>query len=221
MADAHQVTLTHSLSGEVFDGVWDEYEIDLDMLHPGASWTVSMWHSDDNRACWARLRETVKCGDAMVLTIDGAPQLNGRVEAVVPQHSFEKGAQLVVSGRDLAGVAASWDAEPTISLRDSTLEDVLTQLFAPLGIRVVVGADADAARQVRSNLRPGPRGTARRSRRQRIDRFHVQPGEKVWQLAEKLCSRYGLLMWVGPDTTGQLAIIVDVPHYQQQATYQL
>jgi prophage tail gpP-like protein len=220
MALVHTATLTLADANVALD-VWDEYAVELDMLRAGSPWTFTLYHSDDAQSAWDKLLQVVKCGDAVVLRVDDAPQLNGRVESVTLQRSRDA-ESMTLSGRDLAGVAMSWDADPRkVNAKGQTLGAVLQQLLEPLGIPLHLGADPAVAREVQAGLRPSARGSTARSRRQTVDRFHVQPGEKPWPLAERLCRRYGLLLWVAPDPAGRLAAIVDAPAYDGPEVYAL
>ncbi len=192
---------------------WDRYTIALDMLQPGSPWTVTMWHSDTRQTTWNVLRSKVKMLDSVLVSIDGAPQLNGRIETFKTRVSRE-GATMEIGGRDLAGPALSWDADPTVRLRGLQLTAALEALFAPLGIPVLIGADVDQARIVQMGTTLGSRGVSRSSRRTPVcDRAAPQPGEKVWQLADEIARRLGYLLWTAPSQSGGLAVVVDRPAY--------
>jgi prophage tail gpP-like protein len=187
---------------------WDAYEVHLDMLNPGSGWMFSFWRSSQ----WDDIQDRTRIGDQVVVTIDGAAQLVGVVEDqhIVPDRG--QGARYVVSGRDYAGPAISAGAAPTLVLRNVTLQDALTRLFAPLGLQVVFGAQVDAVR-----LAPGVRAqrfrqTPRAQRRELIDRFRPRLGEKIWQTADSICRRMGYLLWTAPgDGTRGVTLRVDVP----------
>lgn len=83
---------------------WDRYTIALDMLQPGSPWTATMWRSDTRQTTWRVLRSKVKLLDRVMLTINGAPQLNGRIETFATRIS-RKSATMEIGGRDLAGPA--------------------------------------------------------------------------------------------------------------------
>lgn len=226
MADTSPVSLTLRESGVEID-TWDRYTVTLSMLDPGSPWTFSFWHSVTAQTAWAEVRRRVKLFSEIVVAIDGAPQLNGRVEAF-ETHGERSGATMLVSGRDLSGPALSWDATPTLGLRGQTLSDALRLLFAPLGIPVEIGVSADGAREVslrdnnRRSTRSG-RGYARPAptrRSRQVDLAHPKPGEKVWQVAEQITRRLGYLLWVAPSTTGSLAVIVDAPAFGTPPRYE-
>jgi prophage tail gpP-like protein len=217
---AHAVELSFRSNGTALD-TWDEYRVTLDMFMPGSPWTFTLWRSSAREAAWRRLLNSARLGDQVIFKIDGATQLNGRIERRRTVVSRE-GAQLVITGRDLAGPAIDWDADPRTTLRNVTLSDVLTALFRPLGLDVVIGASADAAREVQSRSRPGSHGAYSNPHRRskRVDLSHARPGERVWQVADSIVRRLGLMMWVAPSADGQLAVIVDVPQYEGEAAYQ-
>lgn len=216
MSISHEVTLTLS-SGLRLD-VWDEYRVEIDMLKAGSPYSFTLYRSDTAQSAWGVLLDNIKCGLSVVLAIDGAPQLNGRIENIALSRRNRE--SVTISGRDLAGVPMSWNADPRqVATHGQTLGDTLTRLFQPLGIPVVVGADADVSREVQGNIRRSRRGSRSRGPSQVVQKFRPKIGEKVWPLAEKLCRRHGLLLWVAPDTTGQLAVIVDKPAYDSPAIY--
>lgn len=242
MAFAHSVEVTLS-SGTSVD-VFDRYTIALDMMRAGNAWTVSMWHSADRRTAWPVLRREVKVGENCTLSIDGAAQMTGRIEAA-ETHTTREGSTLVISGRDLAGPAMSWDADPTVRLKGLSLSDALAALFAPMGVPLLI-TDAAAARAVHAGTNRAslgthhharPRATAstsrshsptrgvhrahRRHRAQPIDQSHPRAGEKVWALAEEMCRRIGYLMWVAPSADGGLCVVVDVPSFNTPDAYHL
>jgi prophage tail gpP-like protein len=228
----HEVALVLLDTGRVVD-VWDKYDVTLDMLTPGSPWTFSLWRSDERfsrninptnaRTAWTVVQDTVKVGGQIAFVIDGAVQLNGRIESY-DQVVDEEGEKLVISGRDLSGLALDWDADPRINLRNTPLETCLEQLFNRVGVSAIVTASADAQRNVQTRRRPGARSvsqTARRRRRARVDYSHARPDERVWQVAESIVKRLGLMMWVAPSMDGlyQMAVVVDVPDYDQAATF--
>jgi prophage tail gpP-like protein len=220
MADAHTVAVTLSDGSEV--DVWDRYTITLDMLRAGNAWTFSFWHTETLRTTWALMRAKVKCGDNLSVSVDGAAQVTGRIESIATHVDRKGGAVMIVSGRDLGGIAESWDADPTVRLRGLPLSDSLAALFAPLGIPVVVSADAAAVRAVQTGTTRNARGVSRSSthrRSQPVDRSHPRAGEKVWRLADEMCRRLGFLLWVAPCADGGLAVVVDVPAYDVPESY--
>ena len=235
MATAHTATVTLSSGTEV--DVFDRYTITLDMMRAGNPWTVSMWRSVSGarEASWEVLRREVKLGENVTLSIDGAAQVTGRIETLRTAAPDDKGgATMVISGRDLGGMAMTWDADPTVRLKGLALSDALSALFAPLGVPVLI-TDAAAARLVQSGTnrtslghaaRPHATHTARphspsrgvqrahaRRRAQPIDQSHPRAGEKAWALAEEMCRRVGFLMWVAPSADGGIAVVVDVPAF--------
>jgi prophage tail gpP-like protein len=153
----HTVALTLASSGVELD-VWDEYVITLDMLSPGASFTFALWYSRDRATAWEVLRRSVKVGDSVVLSIDGAPQLNGRIDTIETDADGHGARMMTVTGRDLAGVALDFDADPTINVVGLRLEDALRRVFASVNVPFRM-TTADAAREVTSK-RSGRRGGA-------------------------------------------------------------
>jgi len=237
VAFTHTATVVLSSGTEV--DVFDRYTVSLDMMKAGSPWTVSMWRSATRATTWDVLRREVKAGENLTVAIDGAAQITGRIETI-ETHTSREGAMMIASGRDLGGVAETWDADPTVRLRGLALSDALTALFAPMGIPVLI-TDAAAARIVqagtnraslgaqhsaRRNTSAGTHATTRgvstahaRRRAQPIDRSHPRAGERVWALAEEMCRRVGYLIWVAPSADGGIACVVDVPTFTGADVY--
>jgi prophage tail gpP-like protein len=216
MALAHDVTLTLR-DGTVVD-TWSEYDVTIDMLSPGSAWTFSCWPSDLPRSTWQRVRAAAKAGEQLYLAIDGAVQLSGRIEARRSGFS-DAGGRLVLTGRDLAGPAITWHAEPTLQVRGATLEQLLVRLFEPLGVSVFI-ADEAAARDAQA-LRHRRRGGRRAARHARIPDFRIHPGDTIWGAAKTECLQLGYMIWTGPypeDGTG-IGVIVAAPLEAGEPTY--
>lgn len=219
MARTHTVSLTLANGATEIDA-WDRYTVSLSMLRAAQPWTFSVWRSAARQTTWSMLASRARLFDRVTLRIDGHPQLSGRLE------SFERHAEghaeclAVLSGRDLAGAAQSWDADPTINLRGVTLEDALSALFTPLSLTLTI-TPAAAAAEVQGARRPGARGAGTARRRRPIDIAHPRPGEKVWQVAESIVRRAGYLLWCAPREDGSIGIVVDAPNYDQQPLYTL
>jgi prophage tail gpP-like protein len=213
MAISHEIKVTFRDGTEV--DTFDEYAITLDMLQPGSAWTLALWLSDSQRRTAGKVvREKAKLGEQLYFAIDGAVQISGMIE-VIDDNSDREGADvLILSGRDLSGIAIDWDADPTIHLRNSNLEDALIALFAPLNYSLFL-CEAAAMRDVQALTHRRRGASARRARRtsSHIDRFKIQPGAKVWATADRICKQAGYLLWTGPypEEGAGIGVIVDKP----------
>ncbi len=219
MAHAHTVSLKLASTGvELL--AWDRYSISLDMFSPGSPWSCTIWHSETRESAWRQMLHQTRLGDGAIFAIDDAVQMNGRIETRDVAVSRE-GAAIVLSGRDMAGPAIDWDADPRLSLKGKTLRETLEALFRPLGITVIVGASADAGREVQTRVRTGAHGTAghRVTRSHRVDLSHPRHNERVWQCAESIVKKLGYMLWIAPDGDGGMAVVVDVPNYDQENVF--
>ncbi len=202
---------------------FSRYSIKVDMLDVGNPWTFSLWYSKNVESAWAMIVREVKLGGQIIFSIDGAPQLNGRIETFSVNTTRKNGSTLVISGRDLAGPAVDWDAHPSIYLRNRPLDEVIQAILAPYEITAVVGAGADAEREVRTRARPGARGahqtSQRSSRRNIVDLVHPRPNETGWQVIQSVLRRLGYMAWIAPSVNGELAIVVDTPNYNQRPLF--
>lgn len=222
----HAVALTLASSGLVVD-VWDEYAVVLDMLAAGNPWSFAFWRSDpvdgqttgDRSTTWSVLRRNAKLGGDVMLSIDGAAQLNGRIETMDAGGGRE-GVVLVLGGRDIAGPAMDCDVDPTLTIRNTPFGDALTQLFRTIGVTTRVTSSA-ANVAVTAHESPGPRRTRAAQRNARVDIAHPRPGEKVWAFAESMARRVGYLLWVAPDADRGLAVVADVPNDSATPSYVL
>lgn len=201
---------------------WDRYHVVLDMLHPGSPWTFSLWRGELDTTAWRTFRSTIRLWDVAEIRLGGGLVCNGYMDERKTGASRGDGAAIVVGGQDMASEATGWDADPRISLRNAALEDILSRLFQALGLSVVMSAAASEVRRIQQAQRPGARGlSAHRSSRRRVhDQRKVQPGEKVWHVAERLAKLNGYLVWVGPNAEGGLSVIVDAPAYASDVVFQ-
>jgi prophage tail gpP-like protein len=202
------------VGGEYLD-TWDGYSVTLDMLSPGSAWTFGLWRVGENgqtRTTWAQATRLARVGERVTLAIDGVVVLDGTVEERDQRHQ-RSGAQLIISGRDLAGAAIDAHADPSISLRDVTLQAAIERLAQTVSLSVELGDQVDPT-QLSRGTRP-PRRPRRRTPSQRralVDRFRPRIGETVWQCMEALCRRAGYLLWTAPGATAdRLVLRIDAP----------
>lgn len=202
--------------------VWDGYEITLDMLSPGSPWTFELWRANDDgstRNAWPELLSRAKLGERVTLAIDGLVLLDGKIRTS-DAIGDRNGAKIVISGTDLAGQAMHAGADPTLSLRNTTLQTALERLFEPLGVAIELGEGVDPNATVPA-LRP-PRRPARRPSRRRgvVDRFRPRVGETIWQCADALCRKAGYVLWTAPGSTpDRLVLRVDSPRSSGPARF--
>lgn len=200
--------------------VWEQYDIVLDLWRPGSPFAFSVPRAIQSESAWRRVRENLKFGAFVKLAIDDSVQFTGRVEDIAGGHDRGKGSVLTFSGRDLAGPAIDWDAYPGARLRSLTLGDALTVLFTPLNLRVLIGADADATRRVQIGTSRTTRTITHRTPRNHVDRARPKPGERIWQVAERLCARFGYMIWIAPDADGGMSVVVGVPKYSSPTIFE-
>lgn len=198
--------------------VWDRYDITLSMLGVGNPWTFSFWHSDTAHSTWDLLMGPTgpKVGDLVTMSIDGDTILTGAVEVREVGDASDAGREgvaMVLSGRDLAGPAISFDADPTLSVRGQPLDTTLTRLLAGVGLTVEVSEHVDPVATTGALRVPRTIHARQTSRRQRLDLAHPHVGEKAWSVVERLVRRLGYRAWVAPGPqSGRCAVVVDVPN---------
>jgi prophage tail gpP-like protein len=218
---AHRTALILERTQRVLPN-FDRYNVKLDMLDLGNPFTFSLWYSTNAQSAWAAIVREVKLGGRVVFTIDDAPQVVGRIETLSVRVNRKMGAQIVISGRDLAGTAISWDADPRINMRNATLDAVIRAAFEPLGVPFILGDGAGHARDVQSGKRPGARGAAAfwTPRTQMVDRAKVRAGEKAMDFVLRIVRSLGYMAWMAPTADGSMAMILDAPDYDQRPTFQ-
>lgn len=202
--------------------VWDRYDINLSMLEAGTAWTFTFWRSSTAReTAWEVLTDPergVKLGHVVTLSIDNDAVLTGRVETleIGDANGDRAGFEVVISGRDLAGPAISWDADPTLSLKGKPLLESLAALFRRVQLPVEFGEHADPRANTRSLRTPrrGRHGAVTRPHRRPVDVKHPDIGEKIWQVTERIVRGLGYRIWVTPGhEAGNCGIVVDTPNY--------
>lgn len=201
---------------------WDRYTVRQDMFDAGVAWTFTLWYSRKVDALWETVKREVRVGEEVVFSIDGAPQISGRIERATIKVSRKGGMSLTISGRDTAGPAIKWDADPRITLYNRALPDVGKELFAQLGINLAL-LDAAGVREVQSRARPGARAPAKTTRHntRRVDLSHARPNETVWAVWSSITKNLGFMSWVAPTPDGTLGVVVDTPNYKQPALFKL
>lgn len=212
MARSHVVTL--SIGADAVEvTAWDEISITLDMLRPGSPWTVTLWRTGRGEA-WARVQSVAKLYAPVEVRVDGAVQLRGVIEKIRDGAS-RAGAPLTLSGRDILAAAMVADVDPRLQLRDTTLAEAFERVLMPLGIEVVVGAEANEVRSIQAGARPGariPSSSSRARRQHRVDRFRPQVGQRAWDFLTQLARRHGYMIYTGP-IEGGMGLVIDRPAY--------
>ena len=204
--------------------VWDGYAFDLSMLDVGLAWSASFWYSEQARASWQRLIDPergVKCGHLVTVAIDGDAVLSGLVE--VREVGDQEGQEpvFVISGRDVLGAAAAWDADPTLTLRGRTLDDALAEVYAGVGVVPEVSEHVDPAQRV-GRLRT-PRRNLRNRAAQRaalVRASHPTLGEKVQQVVDRIVRGLGYRVWTAAGE-GRTPVIVDRPRTTGEPLFHL
>lgn len=194
--------------------VWDRYTFDLSMLDVGLAWTLSCWYSDEARASWRLLTDPnrgVKCGELVTVAIDGDAVLSGLVETRAVGDDEGQAPVFVISGRDVLGAAASWDADPTLTLKGRALEDALTAVYGGVGVVPEVSQHVDPTAHVGRLRTPRRHVRSRAARRRDVVRAsHPRVGEKVQQVAERMVRQLGYRLWTAA-AEGRTAVVVDRP----------
>ena len=193
-------------------------DVTIDMLSPGSPWTLTLHHSDGERdrfSAWWFLQQRALLEESIALWIDDTCQLRGRIERRKTRCSRE-GATITISGRDIASRAIDSDADPGFFLKNVTLKDALDRLFLDVGLTPEI---LSARRKRSCRARQGAHaGSNRIATRRETTSLKVHPGERIWQVAEKLARQQGYMLWCAPSFANAgagrdaVGIVVDRPN---------
>jgi prophage tail gpP-like protein len=220
MAIESQVRLTVG-DDDLECDVFAQYDISIDLWSPGVAFAFTIPRSNDERSAWRRVKSALKFGGPVKFSLDNSVQFTGRIEEIRTGHERGTGSVLTFAGRNLAGPAIDWDADPAVRIAGMSLGDAIAELCRVLGLSVRVGADVDQTRRVEIGTSHNARAITTRRRTQRIDRGRPQPGERIWAVMERVCARFGYMIWLAPDPDGAMSVIVDVPNYSSGTIFDL
>lgn len=179
-ADDDKITLL--LAGKAYS-TWQRYRIDSDFLKPADGWQLGLG-----------LPSGVFPADA----VRGAPIrmlmgndviLSGRIDSVQREVS-RRGLMLSLSGRDNAAVLVDC-AAPIYNARQLNLDEAISAIVSPLGIKRVRIQAAGVTRN---------------------DMIHIEPGERAWDALVRIASARGLWPWFDPDGT----LVIGGPDYTRE-----
>ena len=200
--------------------VWDQYTYRLSMREVGVAWTFTFPFSEHAQSAWDSLLDPIagiKCGHRITLAIDGDAVFSGIVETVKAGDDDPNRSPpvLVISGRDALGIAVSWDALPSLTLRGRTFGDAVQAVYQGVGIVADIGASVDPGATVgrlrASRARRG-RMHARTARNEAVRASHPRIGERVQQVVERMARSLGYRIWTTPvEGSGMTGVIVDRP----------
>lgn len=211
---------------------FDEFDLVVDMRAPGSPFTFTFWRTDtsirtENR--WRALLELCKQGESVRVSIDGALQLCGLIDAV--EVNTDESQSLTISGRDFAARAMDADADPKLALKGMLLPEALDRLMQDCWSSALV--IVDGARQAEIQGRPQRARTHRANastpahrrrtpdpRVKKVDAFRIDVGDKVWSVADQLCRRLGYWLWCAP-AEGTAGLVVDAPASAGPAVFAL
>ncbi len=163
---------------------WVEYDVESDLMVPADAWRVTLRQSS------IEIPAEIAEGASVQVQIerDGVAEtvMSGRIDT--RRLSVSKRAHtLHLSGRDGAAQLLDCSA-PILSLRSSTLEQVVTAIVGDFGVRRL-RIDADTV-----SLE---------------ERFSTEPGETGWRALQRVAESQGLWPWFEPDGT----LVIGGPRY--------
>ena len=152
---------------------WQSYRIDSDLLIPADGWEVSL--SNTGQA----LPASVIPGATAVVMVGSDVILTGLVDDI-DEPVMVGQRDIMLTGRDYAGVLIDCSA-PIFTRRQIGLEQVVTDVAAPLGIANVV-IQTDQTTSI-------------------FEKVSVEPGESAWDIIQRVAEANGLWPWMAPDGT--------------------
>lgn len=200
---------------ERFRGVFKSYRLTTNYMTPTDAWefvTYSEKDQYDLRRIWRPLQP-------VRLYINGACQLIGRIDGIegVP----ETGGALRVFGRDYLADIVDATVDPLFDVQQGeTLERALLNLLKPFGITRIESSNIDALAVLLGSAGATKlnKGKRRRSRDVSLADFKAEENQGVFEFANKILARHGLLMLPGRERN---EVVVDEPNYDQDPIFRL
>lgn len=192
------------------------YSYNSHFLTPTDGWSFTV--EDDNRI--AKLRQAAVPGALCTLAINGHVQASGFIDSVDIQNDRGAGTTLTVQGRDLLSQVVDANADPTLIFEGNrSLSDILTQLFAPFGLDVLVD-DNSANRTIITGNKFGVPTTKKGKTLKSFVQHQCRPYPKegCFAFASRMAQRFGLWIWLAAD--GE-SVIVGQPTYAQTPSFHL
>jgi prophage tail gpP-like protein len=198
----------------------ESWSIDTSYLVPTDGFDFELFESDDNTSAFAAGFLAGLDQRPVTLSIDGQPQLIGRIEIT---EIGRRGSAVTCRGRDYIADLVECNVDPTFKLRDDmTLEQALLGVCEPCGItRIVDDADdydgGKTIRQIRSGTPKLAKGTKRKPQRtESLKDLQPKPGEGIYEYCDRICARMGLTIQPGPD---RQTLFLTAPFYDEPSLY--
>lgn len=201
-----------------------EYSFNSNFLTPtdGWSFTIAPENISDD------LKEALKPGAAVTLTVNDHLQSTGYIDSVDISASKNAGVEWRIEGRDKMGQIVDACADPTKPFKDGqTLLQAMVTLFAPFGFSSEQDFinDQAASRDVKKGAlrnkskRSDAKGFGRRAIKE-YQLHQVKPymREGVFTFAARIAQRFGLWIWLTPDGK---QVVLSKPDFDQDISYAL
>jgi prophage tail gpP-like protein len=222
-AESEQVALT-LIERPLILKNWKSYEFSSHFLTPTDGWSFTIGAEDlDDET-----KQALRVGVRVSLTINGAVQAHGYIDAISISASRSGGLEYTIQGRDTLAQAVDSCADPTQSLKEGmNLEQALVSLFAPFGWgspdRFTVTNDASrgvktgTARGVKYT-KGGRRKPPRPTMEYLLHQLRPHSREGVFEFASRIAQRFGLWIW---STASGEQLVVSKPAFDVDPYYVL
>lgn len=168
--------------GGMTHATWDGWSVESDLLTPADAFELELYVRDT-----PKLPSVLVEGASCTLNLGKDRVLTGQIDEF--EHDVSRsGIAIRINGRD--GAAPLVDCScPFVSMREASLDEVISQVVKPLGISKI---------DVRQQSAKGRR------------RVQIEPGQTGWEALLQVAEANGLWPWFEPDGT----LVVGGPDYE-------
>lgn len=202
---------------ETSRGTFDKFS-SLEVVNDIVGPTEAVFEIGDDGA-WDSLEKIVAPGELFSVYCNDRLRLMGRAEMNEIPGSVDRGVVITLGVRTKMADARYASAEPSISLKDTTLKDFILKLYEPLNVFLDSFEFAPAADRLimtgKTTMGGGPGLVDLETLK--LEQCKVNPPETIFEAAEKHLRRFHMSHW---DTCNG-KILVGHPDDQQSPMYKL
>jgi prophage tail gpP-like protein len=171
------------------------------------------------------IKKKIRNGERIIFKVNDCIQTTGTIEDLDISCSRSGGTVMTINGRNLLGEVADSYIDPEITITEKdTLEAAIKKVFSPFGISKFE-IDDEANRNLIAGAKAGhvDKGKTFKGKANSLKKFishqtKPNPGEGMYQFAERISKRFGLHIWLSAD--GE-TLYVGVPTFAQAPLYSL
>lgn len=183
------------------------YEIDSDYFVSTDGFRFTLYDEDPSKVLGFELQP-------VELTIDGAPQLIGRID----RSEVGDNSAITYMGRDYIADLVECNIDPTVVIKKGeSLFGALTLAASPVGIDTVLSDDDLALRDVRSGRSLGGKPHSEFVEARSED-FKPNAGEGIYEFCNRMVCRFGATIQPGANRN---ELLVTAPNYEQDPAFSI